>query len=501
MNTSIIQQRLNLELALLEQAYTNNNFRTDFLNNPECYLPEGKSLIANLKMFNELYASDENLREKIQIQPQEAIAELPIAEFFPDPEAFAPMWHNGLKLGIQPLDDFSICQPLLHAYDSFNKIKLKYLSDLKHDETSSGEKAFSTWSEKEKLRAKMELGSHDQKVVHAPFAIELNQGCSVGCWFCGVSAEKLSHKSYFSELEQEWQQICDALYKQLGSRCKKGFLYWATEPMDSPDYEKFQTIFIKSTGYQPQVTTAVGHKHVDRMKAIMREPAGTNVTLHRFSCITTAQLRRVHKLYNQAEQLFVECIAQNKESIFTKANAGKARNSDQLAYQFSTLSEQEQNAILAKISPTIACVTGYLINVVTRTIKLISPCIASDKWPNGYRIYQEVKYQNGTDFAEKLVQIMQVANNYKETETVRFIDNVNVTYLEDGFKISSLYGEFKFVNKRFGPVLKDLVACLKQGSFSFANLIKYISGTHQLPEEQVSQLLTFVYDKGILITQ
>lgn len=68
---------------------------------------------------------------------------------------------------------------------------------------------FNSWCDMQMARCKLELGGHDDKAVHAPFAIELNQGCFVGCWFCGVSAEKLTQKGiYDKEYQQEWAKIC-----------------------------------------------------------------------------------------------------------------------------------------------------------------------------------------------------------------------------------------------------------------------------------------------------
>ena len=36
---------------------------------------------------------------------------------------------------------------------------------------------------------------------------------------------------------------------------------------------------------------------------------------------------------------------------------------------------------------TIGCVTGFLFNMVDRTVQLISPCTATDEWPLGFYVY------------------------------------------------------------------------------------------------------------------
>ena len=44
---------------------------------------------------------------------------------------------------------------------------------------------------------------------------------------------------------------------------------------------------------------------------------------------------------------------------------------------------------------TIACVSGFLFNMVERNVRLISPCNASERWPLGYRIYDEGTFTDG----------------------------------------------------------------------------------------------------------
>ena len=75
----------------------------------------------------------------------------------------------------------------------------------------------------------------------------------------------------------------------------------------------------------------------------------------------------MHEGFTPEELLRVECVPQNKESaeggLIRKSNAGRARKFAKK--RSGELVSEEQ-------SSTIACVSGFLFNMVDRTVKLIS---------------------------------------------------------------------------------------------------------------------------------
>src|SRR5262245_10451126 len=46
----------------------------------------------------------------------------------------------------------------------------------------------------------------------------------------------------------------------------------------------------------------------------------------------------------------------------------------------------------------IACVSGFLTNMVERTVRLVSPTRPGDHWPLGYRVYGERSFATASDF-------------------------------------------------------------------------------------------------------
>ena len=96
---------------------------------------------------------------------------------------------------------------------------------------------FDKWRRRNINRVSIEMGAKSVGIIHPPIAFELSDGCSVGCWFCGISAEKFKgHFELTPENLREWKAIVNEAYSLLGSSMESSFLYWATDPLDNPAY-------------------------------------------------------------------------------------------------------------------------------------------------------------------------------------------------------------------------------------------------------------------------
>jgi hypothetical protein len=88
---------------------------------------------------------------------------------------------------------------------------------------------------------------------------------------------------------------------------------------------------------------------------------------------------------------------------------------------------------------TIACVTGFLVNMVNRTIQLVTPTRASDRWPLGYRIYDERRFDTPAEF-RLAVEEMIDAHMPEEligSDPIAFRDDLGFLPLSDGFELVS----------------------------------------------------------------
>src|SRR5207245_1954647 len=110
-------------------------------------------------------------------------------------------------------------------------------------------------------------------------------------------------------------------------------------------------------------------------------------------------LNRVHETFTADELLEVELVLQNPEAMTPKAPAGRARlldgRPDRLGPRASTLA-----------GGTIACVTGFLVNMVERTIRLITPTRTCEQWPLGYRTAGLRRFRTPADFRHGIEELI-----------------------------------------------------------------------------------------------
>ena len=170
-------------------------------------------------------------------------------------------------------------------------------------------------------------------------------------------------------------------------------------------------------GVCPQTTTAQGQKDIERTRRILQLAHSLGSPVDRFSIIALNSLYRVHEGFTPEELLRVECVPQNKESAAAgrvlKSNAGRARKF--AAKRGNELVSEEQ-------SSTIACVSGFLFNMVDRTVKLITPCNANDRWPLGYWVIAQGTF----DTADELRDLMRSMIDESIIDSLGVLDTVRL---------------------------------------------------------------------------
>lgn len=349
-----------------------------------------------------------------------------------------------------------------------------------------------TWRARQLQRARWELGDYlTQGLVHAPMSFELSRGCTVKCWFCGVGAQPFggSHP-YNEQTAAEWRAMLAVMVDFFGPASSFGFLYWATDPLDNPDYEKFMIDFHAVSGYWPQTTTALALRDVARTRRLLKLSAEHGGLLERFSVLSRSLFHRILAEFSPEELLHVDLVPQFNDQAVPKALAGAARE--------RMLRKQKTTPDAPLTFGSIACVTGFLFNLIDRTVKLISPCAASERWPLGYMIFDAFTYADAADLRDKIANSIatRMTTGVSAEMKMRFAPIWQVEYPQAGaFALRSPRWNLVF-NKLVEA--EDLARRVEKGTDTAGEI-----ATARLAERQIDPVQTFLdlnllFQKGVL---
>lgn len=345
--------------------------------------PEEVRTLARIKRFLERVMGDDRFRAALAANvddPRPVAASIGVDL---DPRLMRPLWQHGYtKLRFDKADP---AYPLAVLWDRYIREMLDHRDYLKGQASTQGvNPRFDAWRERQMLRTASECGLSGASITHPLAAYELADGCSVGCWFCGISAEKFrGHYPYTPENAALWRGIQETMVELFGPGAQAVFCYWATDPMDNPDYPKFIEDVYQVTGYLPQTTTAIPLRDVARTRQVLALFDDHGSITNRFSVLSRSILERVHAEFTPDELMGVELVLQNKEALMIKAPAGKAR---ERALAMKARGEDPKLSLLQGDHSTIACVSGFLVNMVRGTVRMVTPTRPSERWPDGYKV-------------------------------------------------------------------------------------------------------------------
>lgn len=429
--------------------------------------------ISQIKRLMEKGQADLSLREKILTNFQETVKGFNL-DVRPDEVEF--LWQQ------------EVAKPP-KGYQAFIDAQFQWVQFLINLAGSSSNPRYQAWRERQMARCTSQVFNGHQ-TGHFPVSFELSKGCSVGCWFCGVAAPRLGDIFFYTEENAKlWQEILALMKETLGEAAGAGFCYCATDPLDNPDYEKFLCDFHAILGVFPQTTTAQPLKDPERTRFLLKLSLEKGCLLNRFSIISLKLLERLHEEFTPEELAFVGLVLQNPESDLPKSISGRAREHAQRR------AEKEHQALDDTYSGTTACVTGFLINMVDRTVKLISPCNSSDRWPLGYRIYEQGTFTNAADlklFLESTIN-KHMPLGVKNSDRLRFRPDLQYESLLDGFQLSTRFFKHKFHS---APHIKQLGETLRQGNKTVKEILRLFN-IWGIPREQILKSLNLMFAQGV----
>lgn len=302
-------------------------------------------------------------------------------------------------------------------YAAFMNAKLAWRDELKEICVPS-EPSMKKWHKRQAGRCRAELGARTSALIHLPFTMELTDGCSVGCPFCGLSAGKL--KSVFLHTEENAKLFRKSLLKVkelIGPCAEQATMYYASEPLDNPDYELFLRDLEEIYDNIPQITTAASMRHKDRLHELLKEINEEGKTIYRFSVLSKNMAEEIFAEFTPEELVYTELLPQYQEAPGQAfANSGR-------------MAEKEGN-----YDNTISCLSGFVVNFANRTVRLTTPTSASIEHPTGEIILGKMEFRDADDLVScmKMMIHEHMMNIISPKDRVRLRYGLIRTVREDG---------------------------------------------------------------------
>ncbi|WGV26497.1 radical SAM family RiPP maturation amino acid epimerase [Halotia branconii] len=443
--------------------------------------------ISQIQRFSQKWQADPELKKQLLIDSHQAVARYNLNI---NPEEIRVLWDKTHTQKENQADSISLS---LKNYRNLINDEVRQAYEIQRIAGSSIEPSYKAWRERQMTRAASELNQLPQTLpeIHFPIAFELSKGCSVGCWFCGVSAPRLGDIFiYNQENARLWREVLELMKEILGPAAGTGFCYCASDPFDNPDYEKFCDDFHAILGIFPPTTTAQPLKNPDRTRFLLKLSLEKGCILNRFSILSLKMLDQVCNEFSSEELAFVDFVLQNKEADIPKSYSGRAREHNHRK------AEKSQEILNNTLAGSTACVSGFLFNMVDRSVKLISPCNADERWPLGYRVYEKGTFTNADDLKILLKRMINthMPLTLRPNDRISFRRDLKYENLPDGFQVSTKFHKHKFQNASY---IRQLGEVIYKGDKT-AEEIALLFNVCGIPSATIYHFLNLIFEHGVL---
>ena len=462
------------------------------------YEPEKIRVLAQIKRLLERLKGDSEFRKTVCELPAERSGLLSDLGIGIDPAELEPVWRQLREDNESCLEERELAEyPVLKLWIEWQQTYHSRLRHLHEEWSLSHNRRSTAWRTRQIRRNVSETGLLRRTPFFPLFAYELSKGCSIGCWFCGFDAQ--SFQGYFPYTKENallWREMLSIGLHLFGSPCKISLCYHGTEPFDNPDYLSFLRDFHDVYGFFPQTTTATPLRDFQRTQELLRLRESCPLIIDRFSVLSLSSLKRIHETFSPYELRYIQLVLHNKGALKYKSNCGRAMRHRQRLTEANRPARQ-CDPVENPLDPlTIDCVCGYLVNLVERSVKLISPCMAIDQWPNGYRIHAEDTFRDAAQyraFLERTVEEFMPAK-LEWKVNVSFRHDLQYERTSDGFTLTSRFYRHSMKGKSWHGVLGDLIA---RGETSAGEIITMLA-SDGAPLLEVTSAMQKIFEKGLL---
>ncbi len=360
---------------------------------------------------------------------------------------------------------------------------------------------YTAWRARRVAAVRNELGYFGWSLDHPCHAVELAVGCSVRCGFCAFDADKLQTVFDLSRLENR-QLACGVatgMLNVLGWPAAHGMLYWSTEPHDNPHYVKLLELWHSVTG--ARLCTATARAGEDWVRDLIGFYSQGPVPWPRISVLSRKIMRRLHETFTPLEMRDATLLMQQKDGeVFRgKVPGGRERMLKQLVDADDLRKVDFENPPEGFQPPqgSIACISGFLVNMVNRTIKLISPCYTTMEYRYGYRTFDETTFDGPDDFEvalKRMIDRSMVVRPYSQMP-MRWRDDLKVVPQPDGFTLLSPTTRRDF---RKGDLHLRTVELISRGDRTFEQVFDTLSDDPLIGPMTAMSMLDSLFAKGYL---
>ena len=257
--------------------------------------------------------------------------------------------------------------------------------------------------------------------------------------------------------------------------------------MDNPDYEKFVAVYKEVFGRLPQITTAAFLRNKERTRKLLQDMMAEGDTIYRFSVQSLDQLHEIRETFTPEELLLVELLPQFPEapgSNFVKAG----RNAKDEEYE-----------------GTIACLTGFVVNMAEHTIRLSTPVTASEKYPAGEAVLCRESFTDAADLRTKMEEMIRTHMKLliSPEEKIQLYPYFDYTDSPQCVKIiSKACYTIQYDNPEEISGIREILPLLKQGNLTKRELVACLQKDEEkwgVKPEFLFYLLNYLWKQGLLV--
>ena len=361
---------------------------------------------------------------------------------------------------------------------------------------------YTAWRFRRVAAVRNELGWFGWGLDHPCHAVEMAVGCSVRCGFCAFDAGKLQTVFDFSRpAERELvRAVATGMVRVLGWPAGHGMLYWSTEPHDNPHYVKLLEFWQELTG--TMLCTATARAGVDWVRELIGYYSTGPVPWPRISVLSRGMLRRLHAAFSPMELRDTQMLMQQKDGEVRRAKVpgGRERMLRRLVGADDLRDVDFENLPEGFEPPqgSIACISGPLVNMVNRTVKLISPCYTTMQHRYGYRVFDETTFDGGPEGFEaalkRIIGRSMVARPYPEMP-MRWRDDLKAVPQPDGVTLLSPTTRRDF---RRGELHVRTAELVGRGDLTYGQIFDALADNPRIGPMVALAMLDALFRKGLL---